>query len=631
MTPDSPAKRHSQFTLLRERRFGPFFGVQFLGAFNDNVFKQALVILLAYNTASFTTLSSDVLQNIAQALFILPFVLFSATAGQIADKYEKSRLIALTVALELLVMMIGAMGFFAHNLPLLLTALFLGGLQSTLFGPVKYAILPQQLAPHELVGGNALVESATSVAVLLGMVYGGWLIARQEWGIAAVAASTCAIPAVALALSRAIPRAPAADPGLRIGWNPLTETVRNLKQLTERRTVYLSILGISWFWFYGAMLVTQFPNLAHSVLMGSEHVVTLLLVCFSVGVGIGSLLCERLSGHKIELGLVPFGAIGLTVFGIDLAWSAANTSPAETLGALEFARDPGHWRLLADLALIGVFGGLYIVPLYALVQSRSDAAARSRTIAGNNILNALFIVAAAVLAIVLFQFGASIPQLILITAVLNAAVAVYIFTLVPEFLMRFMAWLLIHSVYRLEESGIENIPERGPALLVCNHVSYVDAMVILAASPRPIRFVMDHNIFRIPLLSFFFRTAGAIAIAPVREDRETLDRAFDQIAEALERGELVGIFPEGRLTSDGEIGRFQSGTRRILKRSPVPVIPIALSGLWQSLFARSEDKLKHAGRLFPRIRISVGAARAASSATPDNLRAAVTALRGEWR
>jgi 1-acyl-sn-glycerol-3-phosphate acyltransferase len=623
--------RHSQFTLLRERRFGPFFGVQFLGAFNDNVFKQALVILLAYDIGSFTTLSSDVLQNVAQALFILPFVLFSATAGEIADKYEKSSLITVTVALELVVMMIGAGGLFAQSLPLLMTALFLGGVQSTLFGPVKYAILPQQLAAHELVGGNALVESATSIAVLLGMMYGGWLIAQHEWGIAAVAASTCAISAAALALSRAIPRAPAADPSLRIGRNPFTATIRNLRQITERRTVFLSILGVSWFWFYGAMLVTQFPNLARNVLLGTEHVVTLLLVFFSVGIGIGSLLCERLSGHKVELGLVPFGAIGLTIFGIDLAWCAASVTPAHTVGAIDFLRNPQHWRLLADLALVGVFGGLYIVPLYALVQSRSDPASRSRTIAGNNILNALFIVAAALLAIGLFHLGASISQLILITALLNAAVAIHIFTLVPEFVMRFMAWVLIHSVYRLEESGIERIPERGPALLVCNHVSYVDAMVILAASPRPIRFVMDHNIFRIPLLSFFFRTAGAIPIAPVREDRAALESAFDEIAQALERGELVGIFPEGRLTGDGEIGPFRSGTRRILKRSPVRVIPIALSGLWQSVFARSKDKFRHAGRLFPRIRISVGEAHAASSATPDNLRAAVAALRGEWR
>lgn len=622
----------SQFRLLAERRFGPFFGVQFLGAFNDNIFKQALVIMLAYHTASFTAMSSDTLQNLAQALFILPFLIFSATAGQIADKYEKSRLITATVALELLIMALGAVGLLMTNLPLLLAVLFLSGVQSTLFGPVKYAILPQQLKDSELIGGNALVESGTSIAVLVGMIYGGWLITQAHWGVTAVAVSVCAVSALALVLSTFIPKAPAADPALRIRWNPVAETWRNLAHLTERRTVFLSILGISWFWFYGAMLVTQFPNLTRNVLSGTEYVVTLLLVTFSLGIGAGSLLCERLSGHKIELGLVPFGSIGLTVFGIDLWWATSGVSPHPPLGAMDFLRDSAHWRILADLALIGIFGGLYIVPLYALVQSRSDPASRSRTIAGNNILNALFIVAAALLAIVLFRLSATIPHLFLINALLNACVAVYIFSLVPEFLMRFMAWLLVHSVYRLQKTGLEHIPDRGPALLVCNHVSYVDALVISAACRRPIRWVMDYRIFQIPLLSFFFRTSRAIPIASARENREVLDRAYDAIAEALERGQLVGIFPEGGLTSDGEIAEFRGGVGRIVGRTPVTVIPMALSGLWRSLFARNKDKLRHAPtRLFPHVRVAVGESVAPESAAPEVLRAAVSALRGDWR
>jgi 1-acyl-sn-glycerol-3-phosphate acyltransferase len=623
----------SQFRLLGKRRFAPFFGVQFLGAFNDNVFKQALVIMLAYQTASFTAMSSDALQNLAQALFILPFLLFSATAGQIADKYEKSRLIGITVALELVIMALGAAGLFMKNLPVLLAALFLGGIQSTLFGPVKYAILPQHLKETELIGGNALVESGTSIAVLLGMVYGGWLIAQGRWGLAGVAFSTCAVSATALVLSRYIPQAPPADPGLRIRWIPITETWRNIQHLTERRTVFLSILGISWFWFYGSILVTQFPNLSRNVLHGNEHVVTLLLVVFSIGVGIGSLLCERLSGHKVEIGLVPFGSIGLTVFGIDLWWATSSVPfPQGALDALDFVRQPGHWRILADLALIGVFGGFYIVPLYALVQTRSDVASRSRTIAGNNILNALFMVAAAGLAIGLFHAGFSIPQLILATALLNAAVAVYIYTLVPEFLMRFMAWMLIHSVYRVKKTGLDNIPDDGPALIVCNHVSYVDALVISAACRRPIRWVMDYGIFRVPLLSFFFRTARAIPIAGARDNPEVLARAYDAIADALARGELVGIFPEGRLTSNGEIGEFRGGVSKIVARTPVPVVPMALSGLWQSLFARNAGKLKRAPtRLFPRVRVAVGAAVDAASVAPNALRQAVAALRGDWR
>ncbi|MDX1374710.1 MAG: MFS transporter [Burkholderiales bacterium] len=620
----------SQFRLLGERRFAPFFGVQFLGALNDNVFKQALVILLAFQTASFTTLRSDTLQNLAQALFVLPFFLFSATAGQFADKFEKSRLITVTVAIELGVMALGAAGFFLKSLELLLFALFLGGVQSTLFGPVKYAILPQVLHETELVGGNGLVETGTSVAILAGMMLGGWLIIQPGWGVTGVVIATLAFAALGIALSRRIPQAPAADPGLRIDWNPVRATVRTLRFATHNRTVFLSILGVSWFWFVGSMLVTQFPNLVRSVLGATESVVTLLLIVFSVGIGIGSLLCERLSGHKVEIGLVPFGSIGITLFGVDLFFSAAGHTPAP-VGALEFARDPANWRLLADLALIGVFGGFYIVPLYALIQSRSDAAHRSRIIAANNILNAVFMVSAALIAIGLFQAGLTIPQLVLVTALFNAAVALYIYTLVPEFLMRFMVWILIHSVYRLKKTGLERVPDDGPAVLVCNHVSYVDALVISAACRRPIRWVMDHRIYALPLINFFCRTVRAIPIAPAKEDPEALERAYEAVAQALADGELVGLFPEGRLTPDGEMGVFRGGILRILERSPVPVIPMALSGLWQSLFARNRDKLRHLGQLFPRIGLAVGAPVAPQAATPEALHATVSALRGDWR
>ncbi|HEV3008284.1 MAG TPA: MFS transporter [Burkholderiales bacterium] len=609
----------SQFRLLAERRFGPFFGVQFLGAMNDNVFKQALVILLAYQTALFTSMSSDTLQNLAQALFILPFFLFSATAGQLADKYEKSRLITITVSLELGVMLLGAAGLLMKNLPLLLAALFLGGVQSALFGPVKYAILPQHLRESELIGGNALVETGTSIAILAGMILGGWMIAQPGWGVAGTALLTCALSAGGILLSRSIPHSPPPDPALAINPNPVQETWRILRFAAANRTVLLSILGISWFWFYGAMLVTQFPNLVRNVLHGNEQVVTLLLVVFSIGIGAGSLLCERLSGHKVELGLVPFGSIGLTVFGIDLGIATAASAAQAT------------WRVLADLFLIGMFGGMYIVPLYALVQSRSERTHRSRIIAANNILNALFIVAAAGISIALLAAGLSIPQLFVVVALMNAAVAIYIYTLVPEFLMRFIVWLLIHSVYRLRKVGLDRIPDDGPAIVVCNHVSYVDALVISAGCRRPIRWVMHHGIFKIPVLSFVFRTAKAIPIAPAHEDAAMLERAYEAIARELADGQIVGIFPEGKLTSDGEMNEFRSGIMKILERTPVPVIPMALSGLWRSLFTRNRARLRHVTKVFPKVRLAVGEPVTPVLARPESLQAAVLALRGDWR
>jgi 1-acyl-sn-glycerol-3-phosphate acyltransferase len=623
-----------QFRLLAERRFGPFFGVQFLGAFNDNVFKQALVILLAYQTASFTTMSSDTLQNLAQALFILPFFLFSATAGQIADKFEKSTLITITVAIELAVMALGAWGLFAQDLALLLAALFLGGVQSALFGPVKYAILPQHLNETEIVGGNGMVEMGTSIAILLGMVYGGWMITQPGWGVAGVAVSAIAVSAAGIALSRFIPKSPAPSPELRINWNPLTETWRNLRFTAQNRTVWLSILGISWFWFYGAMFITQFPNLSRNVLAASEHVVTLLLVVFSVGIGAGSLLCERLSGKKVEIGLVPFGSIGLTLFGVDLWLAAELHAPHGAQTLAEFARDASHWRMLADLFLIGLFGGFYIVPLYALVQTRSDPAHRSRVIAGNNILNAAFIVAAAALAIGLFSAGLTIPQLILVTALLNAAVALYIYLLLPEFLMRFLVWLLVHSVYRLEKSGLERIPDEGAALIVANHVSFVDALVIAAACRRPVRFVMDHRIFKVPVLNFVFRTGKAIPIASAKEDAAMMERAFAEVAGALRAGDVVCIFPEGKLTDTGDLNPFRPGVKRILQETPVPVVPVALRGLWGSFFSRKDGAaMTKPWRLrpFAKIGLVVGELVPAVLATPEALQARVGELRGDWR
>ncbi|MBZ0144730.1 MAG: MFS transporter [Rhodocyclaceae bacterium] len=621
-----------QFGLLKKRRFAPFFGVQFLGALNDNVFKQALVILLTYSTASYTTMSTDILQNLAQALFVLPFFLFSATAGQLADKYEKSRLISITVAIELCCMALGAAGFFLHSLPLLFAALFLGGIQSALFGPVKYAILPQHLKESELVGGNGMVEMGTSVAILVGMMLGGWLVAQEGWGVTAAAVVTMAISATGFLLSRFIPLAPAADPQLKINWNPLTETWRNFQFMRGNRTVFLSVLGISWFWFYGSIFLTQFPNLSKNILSGQESVVTLLLIVFSIGIGVGSLLCERLSGHKVEIGLVPFGSIGMTLFGIDLYFALAAHLQHEPMALAAFVQDAGHWRILGDLFLIGLFGGFYIVPLYALIQIRSEPSHRSRIIAGNNILNALFMVAAAGIAIGLFAAGLTIPQLLLATALLNAVVAFYIYKLVPEFLMRFIVWLLIHSVYRLKKEGIENIPEEGAAVIVCNHVSFVDALVIAAACPRPIRFVMDHQIFKIPVLNFVFREGRAIPIASAKADPALLEQAYEEVAKALEAGDLVGIFPEGRITDTGELYPFRKGITRIVERSPVPVVPMALKGLWGSFFSRKDGPAMtrpFRRGLFTKVSLCVAAPVAPAAATPEALQEIVAHLRGD--
>jgi 1-acyl-sn-glycerol-3-phosphate acyltransferase len=622
-----------QFSLLRERRFGPFFIVQFLGAFNDNVFKNALVVMLAFQAPAFSTLSADVLVNLCAGLFILPFFLFSATAGQLADKYEKSAMTRRIKLLEVVIMVLGAAGFYLQSLALLLTALFLMGAQSTLFGPVKYAYLPQHLRKEELVGGNGLIDAGTFLAILLGTILGGVLVSLGSDGVFRASVAVIVIAVAGYVVSRGVPHSPAPSPHLDINWNAVTETWRNLRFLCQNRTVFLSILGISWFWFYGALFLSQFPGYTKAVLGGAETTVTLLLAVFSVGIGLGSLLCERLSGRNIEIGLMPFGSIGMTVFAMDL-WAASPGVAATAPEVMTVLRQPGMWRVLADLLLIGVFGGFFIVPMYALIQSRSDPSHLARVIAGNNIMNALFMVFAAGAAVLLLQAGLTIPQLFLLAGLLNAAVALYIYTLVPEFLMRFLVWLLIHSVYRLDKRGLDAVPESGPAVIVCNHVSFVDALIIAAACRRPIRFVMDHRVFGMPVLNFIFRTGRCIPIAPAKEDPLMLENAYDEIARGLAAGDLIGLFPEGRITDTGDMYPFRPGIKHILDRTPVPVIPMALQGLWGSFFSRKDGAaMSHPGRLRPfrRIALIAGDSVVPSDATPEHLQAQVLALRGDWR
>jgi 1-acyl-sn-glycerol-3-phosphate acyltransferase len=393
------------------------------------------------------------------------------------------------------------------------------------------------------------------------------------------------------------------------------------------------MLGISWFWFYGAIYLAQLPAFTRDVLGGDEHVFTLLLALFSVGIGVGSLLCERMSGRKVELGLVPFGSIGMTLFAVDLWLAPRGMSAAAAGGVGAFVAAAANWRVAADIVLLGAFGGFYTVPLYALIQARSQPSHRSRIIAANNILNALFIIVSAALAIALLRAGLTIPELFLVVGVMNAAVAVYIYALVPEFLMRFLAWMLIHTFYRVRKEGLEHIPDEGPCVVVCNHVSYVDAVVIAACVRRPIRFVMDHRIFRAPMLSFIFRTMRSIPIASAREDPALKERALAEAALALAAGEIVGIFPEGRLTHTGELNRFRPGVQQIIMTTPVPVVPMALRGLWGSLFSRAHKgmAMRRWRGIFSRIALVVAPPVAPAAATPETLQALVLELRGDAR
>ena len=634
--PAGRAPSRGQFGLLGTRRLGPLFVTQFLGAFNDNVFKAALAVLFAYGTIAAVddAESKAILVNLAAGLFILPFFLFSATAGALADKFEKARLIRFVKLGEIGVAALAGIALYLQSVPALLAALFLLGVQSTFFGPLKYAVLPQHLDAAELVGGNAMVQMGTFVAILLGTIAGTTIAGFGDVSLG-LFVFVVAIAAAGYATSRAIPDAPSFH-AAPVRWNPATETWALIRLARERKAVFQSILGISWFWLLGSVYLAQIPVLVPERLAGGPSVVTLVLVSFTVAIGIGSLLCERLSRRRVEIGLVPLGAVGVSIFGIDLhfalgAVERAVADAAALRGAWAFLGAEGTTRVLIDLVLMGVFAGLFVVPLQANIQARTPEDRRARVIAANNVLNALFMVGGAGAAIAWLALGGSLPTLLLALAFANIAVSVYIFRQVPEFTMRFLVWLVSHAVYRVRHHGLDNVPERGAALIVCNHVSYADAPVLAGAVRRPIRFVMYKPIYDIPVLNFIFRTGRAIPITGEREDPAVLEAAFAAIREGLAAGDLLCIFPEGQLTSDGELGPFRKGVERILAQSPVPVVPMALRGLWGSIYSREGAgafrKLpQQVGR---RIDVVAGALVEPAEANAEALRERVLALRGD--
>ncbi|WP_328185286.1 MFS transporter [Marinobacter sp. OP 3.4] len=621
----------SQFRLLSERRFLPFFLTQFAGALNDNLFKQALLLLVTFSATSVLGMSLDMLSNLAGLLFILPFFLFSGIAGQVADRYEKGKVIRWIKLAEVLIMGLAAVGVWHGWYGALLLMLFLTGVQSAFFGPVKYAILPQVLKDKELVGGNALVEMGTFIAILLGTLLAG-VLTKLDSGQQLVAIGLGLLAIVGLVSALMIPKASPAAPDLKVSLHPLRETWRLMAIAKENHNVLLSVMAISWFWFLGAAYLAQFPKFAQTHLMGDETVVTLLLAIFTVGIAAGSMACERLSGHRVELGIVPIGSLGISLFGIDLYMNMPDQPiPSDWWMILT----DGYYRQVAiDLLAIGFFGGLFIVPLYAFVQQQTVPDKRARVIAALNVFNALFMVVSALMGILmLVVIGISIPEFFLVLAIMNLVVAAFVYQQVPEFALRFVIWVLSHTIYRVHHHNLERIPEDGPALLVCNHVSYMDALVIAGAVRRPVRFVMDYQIFSTPVIGSFFKLAKTIPIGPKAKVPDIYDAAFDRIDEELAAGNVVCIFPEGRLTRDGEIDTFRPGVDIILERRPVPVVPMALQGLWGSFFSNcGGPAFRHLPKRFwSKIHLKAGEPVAPEQASAPVLEEKVRDLRGDAR
>ncbi|MBU2113292.1 MAG: MFS transporter [Gammaproteobacteria bacterium] len=620
----------SPVKLIISRRFLAFFLTQASGAFNDNVFKNALMLMLAFTAANALPWDTDLTMNLAAGLFILPFLLFSATAGALADAVCKTRLIQALKLLEIGLMLLAAAAFYFQQYLLLLGVLFLMGSQSAFFGPVKYAILPQLLTDKELLAGNAWVEMGTFVAILLGTITGGLLVGLVDaplW----VGAVVVLFSLLGYLASRQIPVVGkvAAAEGFRFSPWQQTKTVVSISY--ANRTLYLSIMAISWFWFLGASYLTQFPNYTKTVLGGDNTVVTALLVAFSVGVGVGSMVCERLSGDRVELGIVPIGSIGLTLFGISLYFSSPAQLPTELLSLPQFLASAFGWWVLIDLTLIGVFGGLFIVPLYALLQQRAEPQQRARVIAANNIFNALFMVVSAIAGIVFLTiFNLAIAEYFLILAIMNAVVALYVYSQLPEFVLRFVIYVLSHTMYRVSSRGLAHIPAEGAAVLVANHVSYVDALLIGGAVRRPVRFVMEKAIYDLPVANWLFKAARTIPICSKQKNEQVYEAAFASIKRELEQGNLVCIFPEGRLTKTGEMDSFRPGIERILAETPVPVVPMALQGLWGSFFSHhGKGAFKFKGRFWSKVSLIASAPLPAEQASAAELEGQVRLLRGD--
>jgi 1-acyl-sn-glycerol-3-phosphate acyltransferase len=629
---DTPKEKKGQFELLASRRFAPFFWTQFLGAYNDNVFKNTLVLFIAYKMGSEMAAKSDILINLAAGLFILPFFFISATAGQIADKYEKSMLMRYIKVAEIIIAIMAAIAFYYKNVTGLMFLLFLLGCQAAFFGPVKYSIIPQHLNNKEIVGGNAMVESGTFVAILIGTISGGFITQMDNGKLWAGLILTAVAVAGWLA-SRMIPYAAPDSPGLKLDINPVTQTWKTMKISMEKQSVFLSILGISWFWALGLAYLSQLPNYTRNILHGSEQVVTLLLTMFSIGIGVGSLLCERLSGKKVELGLVPLGSLGLSIFGFDLVFAHPSLPVDQQLmGLSAYLGIPGSMRVLTDLMMIGIFGGLYIVPLYSMIQVRTRPEIRARVIAANNIMNALLMVASSlVAALMIGLFKLSIPQFFLVLVILNLIVACYIYSMVPEFVIRFMMWVLSKIMYRVKRYNLDVVPEEGAVILICNHVTFVDTLFIAGSIQRNIRFVMDRAFFKIPVLNYIFRKGRVILIASKKEYPDVYEKAFEEISLALRNGEPVCIFPEGKLTLDGNMDIFKPGIEKILARDLVTIIPLALRGLWGSFFSRKKGSaLSRWTRGFrSRVEVVAGDPVAPQGVTAEYLHDLVSSLRGD--
>ena len=589
----------NQFSLLKTNRFMPLFLTQFLGAFNDNVFKNALVILITYQFSTSFAISTEILITIAAGVFILPYFLFSATAGQLADKYEKSKLIRYVKFAEILVMSLACAGFYLENVLMLLFVLFLLGTQATFFGPLKYSILPDHLKTNELIAGNALIESGTFLAILLGTILGG-ILAMFKSGPFLVSIASLVIAFGGFITSLSIPHAKINDPGLKINLNIVSESLRIVRNTFAKRELYLAIIGISWFWLIGATYLSQFPSYAKNILGADSSIVTLFLTFFTAGIGLGSMLCNRLLKGEIHATYVPLAAIGITIFGIDLVFASENhmTNTGELITFFQFLSHFSSWRILFDLFMLATCGGIYIVPLYAILQHESDSERRSRAIAANNIINAMFMVLASIATSLMLFLHINVTGVFLVAAIANLAAAIYLCNLLPDALLKSSLIWLFKTFYRVEVHGMENYHAAGNrVLIIANHASLLDPPLIAAFLPDKLSFAVDSDIAKKWWVKFFLKFVVAYPVDPSNP------LAAKAMIEYLRENHRVVIFPEGRVTVTGALMKIYEGPGLIADKADAMLLPIRIEGAQFTTFSYLKGVVKQ--RWFPKITLTI--------------------------
>ncbi len=590
--------------LFKDKRFLPNFIVQFCGCLNDNILKNALIILITYGLSNHLSEYSNMLVLAANTIFVLPFIIFASIAGQVADKYERSTLVKIIKSCEIAIIGVAIYGFLHNSLLILFFSICFMGIHSTFFGPIKYSVLPDHLNKDELLGANGFVEAGTFISIFIGTIIGSYYTISSNFIILALVI----VAILGFITSFFTPKSNNANPGIKINFNIISESLNMLKYAKAKKQVYLAILGISWFWFIGAAIIAQIPLLAKETFGADENVANLFLAIFSLGVGAGSFWCSKIFENEITSKYVFISALGISIFGIDLFFasriSAIHYEPEQLKSILVFLSKKHNWRIVIDLFFIAAIGGLYIVPLFAVLQYFTSPAHRSRIIAVNNLINSIFMAASTIILSLLFYLNFSIPFVILVVSLLNISVAFYIYRLMPE--VKIIPFSVIKSIfqaffdlmYKVEVKGIENFYKAGKrAVIIANHISYLDPPLLATYLPEQMTFAINTEIEKVWWIKPFLKMVKTLSVDP------TNAMAIKTLIKEIQKDKKIAIFPEGRISMTGSLMKIYEGPGMIADKADAVILPVRIDGTQFTHFSKLKNILKR--KIFPKITITV--------------------------